>query len=165
MQEALICPYLIGPEAHDLAGTPLGQYQCTVLTKDDTWLLIRSINCKLEKPHDEQLLRVNYEAQWPSLEGCLNKIASTETIPVSKNEKRDEPDLSTEARTVLCEAAEDRSGKILMTKTLGGFSIQTNNKQLCVPNDPRVEAAFRAAVNDLISRRLLNSSTHQRKRF
>src|ERR1700742_3369985 len=33
--DVLICPYLVGVQPGELSGGPLGQYQCTVSTKED----------------------------------------------------------------------------------------------------------------------------------
>jgi hypothetical protein len=68
-----------------------------------------------------------------------------------------EPELSEEARHVLLEAAKDPHGTVLMLKTTGGFALQAHGQQLIDGNDVRVEAAYREAVNDLVSRRLLET--------
>src|SRR5262249_13754043 len=73
--DTLICAYLIGVEPGALSGTPLGQYQCTVFDKDDTWLLIQDMNGTLENSHADELLRGNFDRQWPALQKKLAKIA------------------------------------------------------------------------------------------
>jgi hypothetical protein len=73
MPDAYVCPYLIGVEPKEVGGTPLGQYQCTVANKDDTWRLIRDLNRGLEHPHDETLLRGSLDARWSWLHRRLEK--------------------------------------------------------------------------------------------
>jgi hypothetical protein len=63
--------------------------------------------------------------------------------------------LSDEARHVLMEAAKDGQGTVLMTKTMHGFELQANGMQLVDGNSPRIEAAYREAVKELVNRGLL----------
>jgi hypothetical protein len=152
---ALICPYLIGVKAGELSGTPLGQYQVTVFDKDDTWLLIRALNACLATPHHEGVLRGNFDARWPSLQSRLVQVAAS----ASRKPIREpaEPELSEEAQHVLLEAAKDPHGTVLMLNTTEGFHLQAHDQQLVNGSDVRVEAAYREAVNDLVSRRLLET--------
>ncbi len=152
MQEAIICPYLIGVKPGDLTGTPLVQYQCTAFNKDDTWLLIRSVNGKLEQPHDERVLRGNFDANWPTLQRKIAKI-DAQTQVEAENPK--EPDLSQEAQAILVETLQDRGGGLLAIKYSGGYTVQTNGKNLTSRRDAREEATFRSAINDLVSRGLI----------
>jgi hypothetical protein len=154
MPGALICPYLIGVKPGELSGTPLGQYQVTVFDKDDTWLLIRVLNARLPSPHHEDVLRGNFDARWPSLEGRLAEVAASATKPIREPA---EPELSEEARHVLLEAAKDPHGTVMMFKSSGGFTLQSHDQQLVDGRDVRVEAAYREAVNDLVSRRLFET--------
>jgi hypothetical protein len=155
MPGALICPYLIGVKPGELSGTPLGQYQVTVFDKDDTWLLIRALNTRLETPHHEDVLRGNFDTRWPFMQRRLAQVAAS----ASRKPIREpaEPEISEEARHVLLEAAKDPHGTVLMLKTTGGFALQAHGQQLVDGNDVRVEAAYREAVNDLVSRRLLET--------
>jgi hypothetical protein len=163
MPGALICPYLIGVKAGELSGSPLGQYQVTVFDKDDTWLLIRALNARLPRPHHEDVLRGNFDARWPWLQGRLAQVAAS----VSKKPVREpaEPELSEEARHVLLEAAKDPHGTVLMLNTSEGFALQAHDQQLVDGNDARVEAAYREAVNDLVSRRLLETREGNGEKF
>ncbi len=155
MPGALICPYLIGVKPGELSGTPLGQYQVTVFDKDDTWLLIRALNARLETPHHEDVLRGNFDARWPSLQRRLAQVAAS----ASKKPIRepDEPELSEEARHVLLEAAKDPHGTVQMSNTTEGFVLEAHGQQLVDGNDVRVDAAYREAVNDLVRHRLLET--------
>ena len=158
MPGALICPYLIGVDPSQIAGTPLGQYQVTRFDKDDTWRLIRSLNHKLPTPHHGQLLQGNFDANWSSLQRKLVKV-SEKTTPPKQTETPDEIAFSPEQRHILIEASRDKSGSVLMLKDTGGFHIQASDKQLCDPRDARVEAAYRDAVNYLLSRQLLRDDS------
>jgi hypothetical protein len=154
MPGALICPYLIGVKAGELSGTPLGHYQVTVFDKDDTWLLIRALNARLDTPHHEDVLRGNFDARWPSLQHRLAQVAAVSRKPVRESA---EPQLSAEAQHVLLEAARDPHGAVLMLNTTEGFILQAHGQQLVDGNDVRVEAAYREAVNDLVSSRLFET--------
>lgn len=65
------------------------------------------------------------------------------------------PELSDEAKRLVSEAAAG-DGRILMLMTSAGFCLETNGRQVCERNDSRVQAAYRAAVKDLVSRNLLD---------
>ena len=58
--------------------------------------------------------------------------------------------LSAEARDLLIEATNDDSGIIMVTDTLGGMSIQTNRKPFGETGDPRSEATWKGAIDDLV---------------
>jgi hypothetical protein len=157
MPGALICPYLIGIKHGEVSSTPLGQYQVTVFDKDDTWLLIRALNARLETPHHEDVLRGNFDARWPFLQRRLAQVAAS----ASKKPLREpaEPELSEEARHILLEAAKNPHGDFLIVFA-GGFIMGENGQKLVDGNDVRAEAAYREAVNDLVSRRLLEPHRH-----
>lgn len=59
--------------------------------------------------------------------------------------------LSTDARTLLGEAAKDRTGTVLVTETFGGASVETNNRDFVERGTPRSEALWRQAVRDLVA--------------
>ncbi len=157
MRGSLICPYLVEVKPSSLSGTPLGQYQATVFEKDDTWRLIRTINGRLSSPHDEGLLRKAFDRSWPSLQRKLGKVVTLVTTPdpPDKPAPPDEPDLSDEAKHILAETGKDPRGTLSMTKSMHGFDLAAHGMQLVDGNDARLEAAYREAVNDLVSRRLL----------
>jgi hypothetical protein len=58
---------------------------------------------------------------------------------------------------LLLEAAQDRSGVLLVVATDGGLVVQTNGKQLATPGDPRSEAQWKGAVKELVGLGLLES--------
>ena len=53
LENAIVCPYLIGVEGKFVKDTPLGQFQWTAAKKTDTWKLIRSINRHLQDAKHE----------------------------------------------------------------------------------------------------------------
>jgi hypothetical protein len=59
--------------------------------------------------------------------------------------------LSEEARQLLVEAAADKHGTILKTRTFGGQSIQTNGRIFGDPGDHRSEARWEYALDQLVS--------------
>jgi len=76
-----------------------------------------------------------------------------------------EPELSEEERHVLLEAAKDPHGLVLMGNSNEGFTLQAHGQQLVDGNEVRVEAAYREAVNDLVSRRFLETRDRNGKVF
>jgi hypothetical protein len=70
---------------------------------------------------------------------------------VAANEVKDTaiPDLADEARTLLLEASEDRSGTIMKLAFIGGFHIETNGKQFVEPKNPRSRAVWESAIKQL----------------
>jgi hypothetical protein len=150
---AHICTYLIGLDPSGLAATPLAQYQATSADEADTWRLIKAINKALGAPHNEQVLRGHFKANWSALADKLTNIH------ISMNQEKptqDNQDLSPEARRVLMEAAKDDRGVVAMGKTMHGFDLIVNKTKMCDPNDARVEATYRAAVKELVDQRLLD---------
>jgi hypothetical protein len=167
MRGALVCPYLIGVKPSDLAGTPLGQYQATVFEKNDTHLLIRSLNERLKPPHDEKLVRTAFNGSWGALKRKLTKVVTLVTTPppADKPDNPNELDLSDEARHVLVEASKDAQGSVGMTKTMHGFHLTSRGMQLVDGGNPRIEAAYREGVNDLVTRRLLEARGEKGESF
>jgi hypothetical protein len=67
------------------------------------------------------------------------------------------PAMSDEARELLVEGAQDRSGHIMHVKFIGGEVIQTNGKQFIREKDPRTRAIWISALNELVSLGLIQS--------
>jgi len=66
------------------------------------------------------------------------------------------PELSAEAHELLKEAIRDPNGVVLMTLTMGGLGVDTNGRNmLAEPMNPRAQARWRAAVRELVERKLL----------
>ena len=112
------------------------------------------MNSRLDKEHDEGLLRKAFDKSWPSLLRKLNKVATLVSTPETPD-KPDAPDLSDEAKRVLIETSKDKRGVVSMTKTMHSFDLTTHGLQLVDGKDARGEASYREAVNDLVSRKFL----------
>ncbi len=65
------------------------------------------------------------------------------------------PALSEEAKTLIVEASQDTSGVVMRLHTFGGTTVQTNEKQFAEQDNPRSEAAWEAAVEELEGHGLL----------
>lgn len=65
--------------------------------------------------------------------------------------------LSAAARELLIEVAKDPHGKLLSYATLAGFHIQTNDREFVESGNPRSEARWRAAVEELLDLGFLKS--------
>jgi hypothetical protein len=159
LEDCMICPYLIGVEAVHVRDTPLGEYQCTMATKEDTFRLVRSINQTLEdSAHNDQLLEANFNARWPELNQRLNLVLDG-LMPVYDNVVEVEPpieqQLSEEARTILTEASQDPEGQIIFITQTIGTCLQTNGKNLIDEDTPRGRARWRAAMDELFYSSLL----------
>jgi hypothetical protein len=64
---------------------------------------------------------------------------------------RVEEPLSEEAKYLLIEAAKDPNGNILMHRAFGGLGLQVNKKKFTEPGNPRAEARWEAALEELIN--------------
>jgi hypothetical protein len=60
--------------------------------------------------------------------------------------------LPVEARDLIRAAATDRHGTVLMTQTLGGMSVETNERDFVERGNARSEAQWRRAVQELVQR-------------
>ena len=89
----------------------------------------------------------------PSAEGGSTPLVPS---PETTGARTAVPDLSAEAGALLREAIQDPHGVVLMTLTTGGLGIETNGRSMVAePRNPRAEARWRAAVEELIERGLL----------
>lgn len=157
---AWVCPYLVGVNASILADGPLGKFQCTESTKEDTLLLIKSLNNALAVPHDNNLIAGNYSGKWAALEGQLRAIAAEPSGERAEFVKTEADELAgfaltSEARTMLIEASLG-NGRVTRTRSRAGTSICANDKELGQEGNPRVEALWDQAIEDLVDNELLD---------
>jgi predicted nucleotide-binding protein len=75
------------------------------------------------------------------------------------------PRLSEGARDLLSEAAQDKNGMIMSLPTMGGRIIQTNDRGFVEPGDPRSEARWKGAVDELHRLGLIEDRGHKREAF
>jgi hypothetical protein len=73
--------------------------------------------------------------------------------------------LSEEAKRLLSEAAKDSQGTILMVRTFDGLTVQTNGINLVDTGDPRSEARWEKAVDDLRYADLIRDRGHKGEVF
>lgn len=88
-------------------------------------------------------------------------VAAAEKIP----ELETGPRLSDGARELLLEAAQDSNGTIMNLGTLGGQMIQTNGRGFVEAGDPRSEARWKGAINELSQLGLIEDRGHKREVF
>lgn len=151
MMKPKLCAYLLDVDPSQVSSTPIGQMQCTRFNEKDTWRLIRDINRRLETPHDEKLLKVNFEKKWPEVEQKINELIAEHTVDDDDEVATDIIDLSELAKTILWEAAQSDDGVVMTSFTSGGYAVQVNGKNLIDTENPREEADARSAVNELAS--------------
>ncbi len=158
-EDVLVCPYLVGIDQNMIADGPLVQWQCTNATKDDTLALIHSLNKRLARPHDEGLLRGNFESRWPEFERELARVLAMET-PSPADYVQTDADalagnlLSSEARRLLLAAA-SANAQVLYTRTSSGCNTSVSGRILNEPRNRRSEATWEQAIKDLVASDLL----------
>jgi hypothetical protein len=154
LDEARVCPLLIGVESAQVRDTPLGQYQWTEANRDDVLKLIKDINGVLgDRSHDVGLLEGNFSTQWPSLKRRIDKViveSPRDQAEVIETEASVEEQLSEEARRLLVAASKDDYGQILHTVSTGGASIQTNGENLIGESTARCHATWKSALDELL---------------
>lgn len=82
-----LCTYLLDGLKPENIRQPLGMFQATEPTKEDTRKLVRTINRSVsDDPLSEEVLRDIFEAMWPALEKTLHNLPHAEAIkPVRRS--------------------------------------------------------------------------------
>lgn len=75
------------------------------------------------------------------------------------------PQLTDSAQILLKEASIDSTGTIMYLKYLSGIAIQTNRKNFIEENNPREEAKWISALEELEKKGLINASSPKREIF
>jgi hypothetical protein len=75
------------------------------------------------------------------------------------------PTLSTDAQTLLIEAAKDPHGRVLRMSTNGGLYIQTNGREFVEQRTPREEARWEAVLSELELQDLIQPLSYERQVF
>ena len=168
-QEVLVCPYLVGIGISMITDGPLVQWQCTEATKQDTFALLRSLNKALANPHDEVLLRGNFETKWPEFEQKLTQILALEAVLPSELVQTEADELagyplSPEARTLLVAAATS-DGQVLYCRSSSGCNTQAGKQILNEPHNSRSEAIWEQAIKALVAHGLLVERGHKGQVF
>jgi hypothetical protein len=81
-----LCTYLIGGLQPSDVRPPLGMFQATRATKEDTLSLLRTINSVVgDDPLSDQNLVAIFEAMWPKLDARLSSLpAPSEVVPARR---------------------------------------------------------------------------------
>jgi hypothetical protein len=154
MKDPSLCPYLVDVPVSDISSSPLGQMQCTRFEKQDTWRLVRDINKRLENPHDEQVLKGNFESKWNSFKRKLDRLIQAHQVP-KESPPEDTEELSEKAKLILLSGSTSTDGIIWSHLDRGGYSVQIDAKALCETENPREEADWRAAIKELATREMI----------
>ncbi len=89
-----LCTYLLGDLKPEDVKPPLGMFQATRATKDDTRKLVETINLSLsEEPLADDDLDEIFEAMWPSLEATIRTLP---LVQPTKSFKRNLDDMVAE---------------------------------------------------------------------
>ena len=92
--------------------------------------------------------------------GKLTKLSSESTaISALPPSRPASPQLSEDAGHLLIEAAKSSGGEILRTRPAGGLVIQANGRNLCERGNPRSEARWNGALEELVDYGLVNDPT------
>jgi len=88
----------------------------------------------------------------------------------SERQALDTPDsgiarLSSEAKRLLTEAAKDRNGNIMRYRTMGGLTIGTNRITLNEKGNPRSEAIWESAIEELVQLGLISEQGYKGQSF
>lgn len=75
------------------------------------------------------------------------------------------PRLNDTAKQLLVEAAQDQNGVVICIRTLGGLIVQTNGKQFGEMGDPRSEARWKGALEELMNFGLMEARGHKGEVF
>jgi hypothetical protein len=162
-----VCPYLVKVPIKQILGTPFGGFQCTEADKTDTLKLVRSLHKFIGAPHAEVIFEGNFANRWLSLKGKLER--ATEGLePVEDEVKTTEPSiaeqLSEQAKELLVAAGTaqgNRQGLIMVTSTNAGRLIHAGGKNFGESGNPRSQALWRDALEQLRQLGLVDSSNGQ----
>lgn len=163
MATNLVCPYLLEEQPSILSDGPLGRMQATKADKEDTLLLLKTLNRNLgERTVLEPRLEENFEREWSSVSGTLERLANMKVEGVRAPEfittEIDQiagGNLSSEERLIVFETGKDRSGVLMTFVANDGDHFQANGRELNSENTARSTARLRAALQSLVRRRLL----------
>jgi hypothetical protein len=75
------------------------------------------------------------------------------------------PELTQEAKKLLIETAKDSSGRILKIRTFDGLSIQTNGINFVEQRNPRSEAIWEGALQELCDNSLIEDRSYKGEVF
>jgi len=85
----------------------------------------------------------------------LAQVEVSNTLPASGVASLSTPSLTLEARTLLKEVSQDRHGRLVHVRFLGGSVMQSNGKSFCENADRREVAKWEAALSQLQEENLI----------
>lgn len=94
LDKGRVTPLLLGLKPSDMTG-PLVQFQATVVSQEDMFKLILSLNKVLVQPLDEGRLRRSFDRWWPDLEKSLKGV-DVSTSQVTRKSPAVEPSMMEE---------------------------------------------------------------------
>ncbi len=173
MATNLVCPFLLEEKPSILSDGPLGRMQATKAEKEDTLLLLRTLNKNLgDKAIPQSDLDVNFEREWSSIAGTLSRLADMkveqpkpETFISTDIDQLAGGNLSSEERTIILETGLDSHGTIAHVVTMDGDHFQANDKELNSENTARSTARWKSALKSLVQRRLLEMQGNKGQMF
>jgi hypothetical protein len=93
-------------------------------------------------------------------------VKSDDTQPeIAESRLPEIPRLCREAQVLLKEASQDPHGSIMAFSTMGGYFVQTNDKQMVEDSNPRNRAIWEAAIQELEDADLIKARGHKREVF
>lgn len=75
------------------------------------------------------------------------------------------PAVTSDAEALIIEIAADPDGALSRSRGMHGFSVSTNQRQFITPEDPRSEARWEAAIEELEGLGLIRDKGDRRERF
>jgi len=93
------------------------------------------------------------EGQGPVSPGSTNRTGPDEMRSVRRSGELS--DLSADAKQLLLECSEDAGGTVMCVMTMDGLIVSTNNKGFSASGNPRSQAKWKAAVEELVRLGLL----------
>jgi hypothetical protein len=80
-----LCTYLLAGLQSQNVRQPLGMFQHTVASKEETWKLIRTVNSSIsDDPVSDSNLKAIFEKMWPELEKTIENIPSPDQVVEAK---------------------------------------------------------------------------------
>jgi hypothetical protein len=156
-----ICPFLFKVGHDAISDGPLGQYQATIVEKDDVWSLVKTLNGVLVQPNNETILRNAFEHKWSNLEEELSKIQpapaassrkgagiATAKIPLQLQT------ISLPAKELLLSLVKCELGKFMVHEEQDGSFFGNIHLSTDDPDYAKQFAGYKAALEELRKRKL-----------
>lgn len=154
--DVLIYPYLVGVSPSMLTDGPLGNWQCTIAERNDTYELIKSLNENaLASNHDPSILESNFDLLWLEFEIQIKLIKEAdiddgEGFVATEADLLAGKNLSSEARKIIIEVSKDNNGMLMYLISSGGTSFLAGGKDLCPDQSPRTVSKWKSALDHLV---------------